>query len=141
MAIRYYQDDTRYSLRERRRISLWLTQVAECEGYDVTEVGVIFCSATRLRQMNVEFLEHDYYTDIITFDDSDLEAGYISGELYIDVDTVGDNARAYNTSKSREMHRVIVHGVLHLCGQGDKTDVDALQMREKENLYLDMLGQ
>ncbi|MFI3302942.1 MAG: rRNA maturation RNase YbeY [Rikenellaceae bacterium] len=139
MAVRYYTDDTNYKFKQRRIISSWLREVARSEGYELVDVGVIFCSGRRLREMNVEFLQHDYFTDIITFDDSDLSAGYISGELYIDVDTVADNARLYDTSPLREMHRVVVHGVLHLCGQGDKNDADALEMRAKEDKYLQLL--
>ncbi len=139
MAVRYYTDDTNYNFKNRRKISAWLTQTALSEGYELTDVGVIFCSGKRLREMNVEFLQHDYFTDIITFDESNLEQGYICGELYIDVDTVRDNAKIYGTSPLTEMHRVVVHGVLHLCGQGDKTEKDALDMRAKENKYLEML--
>ncbi len=136
MAVRYYTDDTKYNLKQRRIISAWLREVAQSEGYTLTDVGVIFCSGRRLREMNVEFLGHDYFTDIITFDESDLDEGYIAGELYIDVDTVLDNARIYESSPLHEMHRVIVHGVLHLCGQGDKNDNDARDMRAKEDKYL-----
>ncbi len=136
MAIRYYTDDTKYNLKQRRILSAWLKQSALSEGFQVGNIGIIFCSERRLREMNVEFLQHDYYTDIITFDDSSLEDGYIAGELYIDVDTVRDNAHIYETSPLKEMHRVLVHGVLHLCGQGDKTEESAQQMRSKEDRCL-----
>lgn len=106
----------------------------------MADLGVIFCSAERLLQMNNEFLQHDYFTDIITFDDSDLEGeGVVSGELYIDVETVADNARLYGATPLREMHRILAHGVLHLCGQGDKSEKDAKEMREKEDRYLALL--
>ncbi len=140
MAVRYYTDDTNYNLKQRRIISTWLKEVAHSEGYKLTDVGVIFCSGRRLREMNIEFLQHDYFTDIITFDESDLDEGYIAGELYIDVDTVSDNAKIYDSSPLREMHRVIVHGVLHLCGQGDKSEQDAKDMRTKEDHYLSLLA-
>ncbi len=136
MAIRYFTDDTPYKFKNRRLINSWLRESAKSEGYEIIEIGVVFCSAKRLRQMNIEFLQHDYYTDIITFDDSTLADGYISGELFIDVDTVADNASVYGTSALNEMHRVILHGVLHLCGQGDKNEQDAKDMRAKENKYL-----
>ena len=87
-------------------------------------------------QMNIDFVGHDYFTDIITFDYSELDEGYISGDIYIDYQTVADNARIYNTTAEREMRRVVVHGVLHLCGQGDKTlDTEAV-MHSKEDKYL-----
>ncbi len=140
MAIRYFTDDTTYKFKNRRLITAWLRESAKSEGYDIMDVGVIFCSAKRLREMNIEFLQHDYFTDIITFDDSSLHDGYIAGELYIDVDTVADNASLYGASPLREMHRVILHGVLHLCGQGDKSDKDAVDMRAKEDKYLARLA-
>ena len=89
--------------------------------------------------MNRRYLGHDYFTDIITFDDSDLEAGIIAGDIYIDVETVADNAARYGSSPLDEMHRVMVHGVLHLCGQGDKTPDAERTMHELEDKYLEAL--
>ncbi len=139
MAISYFQDRCNYRFTGRRLINRWLREVARLEGYKLTEVGVIFCSAERLLEMNREFLQHDYFTDIITFDDSDLEAGFIAGELFIDVETVADNARLYDSTPLREMHRILVHGILHLCGQGDKSPEDSVVMRAKEDRYLSLL--
>ncbi len=139
MAISYHHDQCNYRFTSRRVINRWLRRVAESEGYKLTNLGVIFCSAGRLLEMNREFLGHDYFTDIITFDDSDLEGGVVEGELYIDVDTVEDNARLYATTPLREMHRILAHGVLHLCGQGDKSPADSRQMRDKEEQYLALL--
>lgn len=140
MAISYFHDGCDYRFTQRRIINRWLRDVAVAEGYRLTDLGVIFCSAERLLAMNKEFLQHDYFTDIITFDDSDLEVTRtVAGELYIDVETVADNARLYDTTPLREMHRILVHGVLHLCGQGDKEPSAALEMRRKEELYLALL--
>ena len=101
------------------------------------EVNYIFCSAQRLLEMNRQFLGHDYYTDIITFDYSDLKGeGIIHGDIYIDVETVADNARQYGATRLEEMRRVVVHGVLHLCGQKDKTPRANAQMHHKEDKYL-----
>lgn len=101
------------------------------------EVNYIFCSAQRLLEMNRQFLSHDYYTDIITFDYSDLKGeGIIHGDIYIDVETVADNARQYGATHLEEMRRVVVHGVLHLCGQKDKTPRANAQMHRKEDKYL-----
>ena len=86
--------------------------------------------------MNIDYVGHDYFTDIITFDYSNLEQGYISGDIYIDYQTVTDNARIYNTTAECEMRRVVVHGVLHLCGQGDKTPETEAVMHSKEDKYL-----
>ena len=137
MAIHYHTDDCRYRLPEKRRTSAWLKEVAAAEGYQMGEVNYIFCSAQRLLEMNRQFLGHDYYTDIITFDYSDLKGeGIIHGDIYIDVETVADNARQYEATHLEEMRRVVVHGVLHLCGQKDKTPRANAQMHRKEDKYL-----
>lgn len=137
MAIHYHTDDCRYRLPEKRRTSTWLKEVAAAEGYQMGEVNYIFCSAQRLLEMNRQFLGHDYYTDIITFDYSDLKGeGIIHGDIYIDVETVADNARQYGATRLEEMRRVVVHGVLHLCGQKDKTPRANAQMHRKEDKYL-----
>ena len=137
MAIHYHTDDCRYRLPEKRRTSAWLKEVAAAEGYQMGEVNYIFCSAQRLLEMNRQFLGHDYFTDIITFDYSDLKGeGIIHGDIYIDVETVADNARQYGATRLEEMRRVVVHGVLHLCGQKDKTPRANAQMHRKEDKYL-----
>ncbi len=137
MAVRYYTDDCSYRLPEKRRTAAWLKEVAEAEGYRLGDVNYIFCSAARLLEMNKEFLGHDYFTVIITFDYSDLKgSGVVSGDIFIDVETVADNARIYGATKIQEMRRVVVHGVLHLCGQKDKTPRANAQMHRKEDKYL-----
>ncbi len=137
MAVRYYTDDCSYRLPEKRRTAAWLKEVAEAEGYRLGDVNYIFCSAARLLEMNKEFLGHDYFTDIITFDYSDLKgSGVVSGDIFIDVETVADNARIYGATKIQEMRRVVVHGVLHLSGQKDKTPRANAQMHRKEDKYL-----
>ncbi|MBO5772017.1 MAG: rRNA maturation RNase YbeY [Alistipes sp.] len=139
MDILYFNDDCNYRLRDKRLIRKWLREVAKAEGgYTIEAVNYVFCSAARHRAMNIEFLGHDYYTDIITFDDSRLKERVIAGDIFIDVETVADNARIYGTTARREMLRVIVHGVLHLCGQKDKTPRTEKQMHRKEDKYLAM---
>lgn len=137
MAVKYYTDDCSYRLPEKRRTAAWLREVAEAEGYRLGDVNYIFCSAARLLEMNKEFLGHDYFTDIITFDYSDRKGSrVVSGDIFIDVETVADNARIYGATKLQEMRRVVVHGVLHLCGQKDKTPRANAQMHGKEDKYL-----
>ena len=137
MDILFFTDDCNYRLRDKRLIRSWLRAVADAEGgYHIEAVNYIFCSAARHREMNIEFLGHDYFTDIITFDDSILELGVIAGDIFIDVETVADNARIYGATARHEMLRVIVHGVLHLCGQKDKSPRDERQMHKKEDKYL-----
>ncbi len=134
--ITYNLDRCNYKFADRRKINRWLKESAAAEGYSMGDLNIIFCSAERLLEINREFLSHDYFTDIITFDYSDLSEGYISGELYIDVETVADNAAQYGTAPLCEMHRILVHGVMHLCGQADKSPADAQAMRAKEERYL-----
>lgn len=103
----------------------------------LTDVNYIFCSAERLLEMNRQFLGHDYYTDVITFDYSDRRKNRtVAGDIFIDVETVADNARIYGASRLEEMRRVIVHGLLHLCGQKDKTPRTNAAMHRKEDKYL-----
>ncbi len=135
--VRYYNDQTTYRLREKRKVAAWLKEVACEEGYALGDVTYIFCSSEVHRKMNIDFIGHDYFTDVITFDYSDLKGeGVVSGDIFIDVDTVKDNARIYGATPRREMLRVVVHGLLHLCGQKDKTPRAEKQMHRKEDYYL-----
>jgi len=111
----------------------WLLAVTEEEKKTVSTVNIIFVSDEALLKMNIEHLAHDYYTDIITFDYSDTS---VEGDLYISIDRVQDNALQLQQTYEEELHRVIVHGVLHLIGYGDKTDTEAKTMRSKESYYL-----
>ena len=135
--VRYYNDSTTYRLRDKRKIAAWLKRVAQEEGYSLGDVNYIFCSSEVHRKMNIDFIGHDYFTDIITIDYSDLKGeGVVSGDIFIDGDTVADNARIYGATKRDEMLRVVVHGVLHLCGQKDKTPRAEKQMHRKEDKYI-----
>ena len=136
--VRYYNDSTTYRLREKRKVAAWLKMVAEQEGYTLGDVTYIFCSSEVHRKMNIDFIGHDYFTDIITFDYSELDEGVVSGDIFIDVETVADNARIYGVTARQEMLRVVVHGVLHLCGQKDKDPEDEKEMHRKEDKYLAM---
>lgn len=114
----------------------WYTNVCEVEGKSLGDVSLIFCSDEHLLQMNKEYLDHDYYTDIITFDYT--EGALVSGDLFISVDRVLDNANQFNVAFQDELHRVCVHGLLHLCGYKDKSDSEELLMRSKENQMLEL---
>lgn len=142
MDILFHTDNCSYRLPDKRLVRRWLREVARSEGgYTIEGINYVFCSAERHRAMNIEFLGHDYFTDIITFDDSNLKEGYIAGDIFIDVETVRDNARIYGTTARREMLRVVVHGVLHLCGQKDKTPRTERVMHRKEDKYLALLDE
>ncbi|MDE6778268.1 MAG: rRNA maturation RNase YbeY [Alistipes sp.] len=137
MAVKYYNDSCTYRLPQKRATAEWLRRAAEEEGYVLGDVSYIFCSAERLLEMNRQFLGHDYYTDVITFDYSDRKGTRtVSGDVFIDVETVADNARQYGATTLQEMRRVVVHGLLHLCGQKDKTPRANAQMHRKEDKYL-----
>lgn len=137
MAVRYYNDGCRYVLPHRRLTTAWLRDVAREEGFLLGDVSYVFCSASRLLEMNRQYLGHDYFTDVITFDYSDRKvAREVSGDIFIDVETVADNARQYGATRLGEMRRVVVHGLLHLCGQGDKTPRSNQIMHRKEDKYL-----
>ena len=137
--VRYYNDSTSYRFLQKRAVASWLRQVAQAEGYALGDVTYIFCSSTVHRKMNVDFIGHDYFTDVITFDYSDLKGERIvSGDIFIDVETVTDNARIYGSTAREEMLRVVVHGLLHLCGQKDKTPRAEKQMHRKEDKYLEL---
>ena len=140
--VRYYTDDCAYRLHNKRLIAKWLRAVAEAEGYTLGDITYIFCSSQVHRKMNIDFIGHDYFTDIITFDYSDRKGTrVVSGDIFIDVETVADNARIYGATAREEMLRVVVHGVLHLCGQKDKSPRAEKQMHRKEDKYLALYKQ
>ena len=114
----------------------WLVKVAKLEGKQIHQLQIIFTSDKELLEMNRSFLEHDYYTDIITFP---LNDDPLIAEIYISLERVKDNAATLKVSKKREVMRVMVHGVLHLCGYGDSQPGEKKEMREKENYYLSMM--
>jgi rRNA maturation RNase YbeY len=113
---------------------LWFAKVCSCEHKVLGDLNLILCSDDYLLEINRAHLDHDYYTDIITFDYSD--GGVVSGDLFVSVDRVKDNATSFNVSFLDELHRVCVHGLLHLCGYGDKSPEDESKMRSKEDEML-----
>jgi rRNA maturation RNase YbeY len=135
LAIRFFSDGISFQPEGKRKIAQWLKQVAVGEGKKVGCLCYIFVPDEIIRDINAKYLQHDYFTDIITFDDS--SKGVISGEMYISVDTVKSNAKDYQVDFRNELLRVMVHGVLHLCGHKDKTTVEQQKMRAAETKYLD----
>lgn len=126
-------EDVEFELPDEQKLSDWLQGVAESENKDFVEVSYIFCSDERLREMNVEFLDHDYYTDVITFPYSE---DAVHGDVFISYDRVKDNAQTLSVPFDQELCRVLVHGVLHLAGYLDKTPEAEQLMRQKEDFYL-----
>lgn len=115
----------------------WLSELCKIEGKELGELSIIFCSDEYLLQMNIEHLQHDYYTDIITFDY--CEGDTVLGDLFISVDRVRENSVELGEMFHVELNRVVAHGVLHLLGYGDKSDEEALLMREKELVALGLI--
>jgi probable rRNA maturation factor len=132
--ILFHNADTSYILKNKRIISSWITDTIKEEEKQLEEISYIFCTDDYLLKINQEHLNHDTYTDIITFDYT--ENGIISSEIYISADRVRQNAKNLGVAALDEMHRVIIHGVLHLCGYKDKSDLQSQEMRGKENYYL-----
>lgn len=122
---------TTFTLKNRTILKNWIKRTIERNNKQLGEISYIFCSDEQLLEINKEFLNHDYYTDIITFDYS--EADIVSGDLFISTDRIKDNAKTLNVSYQEELHRVIIHGILHLLGFKDKTDEESQNMRLLEN--------
>lgn len=132
--VSYFFEDTNFKFNRRRQTSQWLKFTAESEIKRIGQVNIIFCSDNYILDINQKYLQHDYFTDIITFDY--CEGKTLSGDLFISVDTVRENAIFYGTEFDDELNRVIVHGLLHLIGYDDHSEEDQKTMRSKENYYL-----
>lgn len=134
--VKYFFEDTDFKFSGRRLNNFWLKSVASVEARVLGSVNIIFCSDDYLLNINKKYLSHDYYTDIITFDY--CEKNILSGDLFISIDSVRDNAGFFNVSFSQELDRVMVHGLLHLIGYDDHMDEDIAVMRSKENCYIEL---
>ena len=132
--ISYFFEDTDFIFKGKTLNNKWLRLVAESEIRKIGNLSIIFCSDNYILDVNQKYLQHDYFTDIITFDYG--EGDKLSGDLFISVDTVRENAIEYGTEFNDELNRVMVHGVLHLIGYDDHCDEDIKEMRAKENYYL-----
>ncbi len=129
--------DIKTSFKNRKLIKAWIQKAIKKEGFKLGELSYNFCSDEELLRVNIEHLNHDFYTDIITFELN--EGKHIIGDIYVSIDRVKDNAKQNQTTYANELMRVLIHGVLHLCGYKDKTKKDAAIMREKEDYYLSLL--
>ena len=122
----------------RLKVRKWLKSVVELEGKKVGDISIVFCSDEYLLKMNNDYLNHDNFTDVITFD-YNVGGSVIYGDIFISIDRVRENANTLKVSFSDELHRIIVHGVLHLLGYPDKSRAERVAMEEKENYYLPLL--
>ncbi len=130
MSIRFASQDIDFELLEAEKVKNWISQVIQLRGKRVGNISYLFCDDEYLLGVNQQYLNHDTYTDIITFDY--VAADLISGDIMISIDRVGENASQFEVPFELELRRVIIHGVLHLLGQGDKSDDEATEMRRQE---------
>ncbi|MCL4147244.1 UNVERIFIED_CONTAM: hypothetical protein GTU68_032076 [Idotea baltica] len=129
--------ETEFLLEDKASISTWISSVILSEGFKEGELNYVFCDDEYLHKLNVEFLDHDTLTDIISFDYT--MGKLVSGDIFISVERVKENAVDFGVAFQDELHRVLVHGILHYCGYKDKTEDDSRVMRSKENHYLSAL--
>ena len=132
--ISYYFEDTDFIFRGKTLNNKWLKLVAESEIRRIGDISIIFCSDNYILDVNQQYLQHDYFTDIITFDYSTRTR--VNGDIFISLDTVQSNAEQVGTTFIHELHRIIIHGLLHLTGQGDKTPETKVEMTAKEDTAL-----
>ena len=137
----FFSEDITFNLRSKLLVKKWLKQVAAENGYTVGDINYIFCSDAYLLDMNKQYLGHDYFTDIITFDNREhTESKKVDGDIFISIDTVRANGEEYGEGFDRELHRVMAHGLLHLTGYDDGTEAEQKQMRQAENAALAALA-
>jgi rRNA maturation RNase YbeY len=137
MPIRFFSEHINFELEKPLTYKEWLTLVITKNEKLVGELNYIFCSDNHLLKINQDHLNHDYYTDIITFDNSE-DPELIEADIYISIDRVTDNSQTLGVSFENELSRVMIHGLLHLFGYGDATEVQKNEMREKENAYISL---
>jgi probable rRNA maturation factor len=132
MAITFFEEDIQFKLSHKNLHKRWLKEIAKVENFVISELNYIFCSDTYLLKINQEYLNHETYTDIITFDNSE-EDQVIEGDIFISIHRVEENAQQEQVLFEEELHRVMSHGLLHLMGYKDKSKEDKIQMRKKED--------
>lgn len=130
MAIHFSVEKEGFRLKEKTKLKAWITSIIKRDDKKVGDIAYMFCGDDQVLEANISYLEHDTYTDIITFDY--VEGDVVSGDILISVDRIKDNARTFGCAFEQELHRVIIHGILHLLGVGDKTDEEAKIMRKRE---------
>jgi rRNA maturation RNase YbeY len=134
-AIQFFEEDISYKLKNKTLVRQWIKDTIAAEGFKLQELTYVFCSDAYLLPMNQQYLDHDTYTDIITFDNSE-EEGQIVGDIFISIERIRENAAKFGVTETQELHRVIIHGALHLLGYTDKTVVTKQKMTQKEDEYL-----
>lgn len=133
----YTTENVKAPKLEKRKTNAWIKLVAEKYDKKIGEIAYIFCDDAKILEVNQTYLQHDYFTDIITFDY--CEGAVLNGDIFISLDTVRANAQEFGVTFENELHRILIHGILHLCGQEDKTPETRLEMTRKENEALQMI--
>lgn len=131
-----FNNEIEFTLENQDNLNDWITQSIEKEQFKLGEINYVFCSDEQLLEKNIEFLNHDTYTDIISFDYT--IGKLISGDIFISIDRVRENSNSFKTSFNDELNRVMIHGILHYCGYKDKSVDDKKLMRSKEDYYLSL---
>lgn len=134
--INFFNEDISFTLKQKTKIKSWIKSAITEEGFELNELNFIFCSDAYLLKINRDFLDHDDYTDVITFDHSETHH-LIAGDIFISMERIKENADSFHVSITDELCRVMIHGTLHLLGYKDKTKAAKLRMTAKENYYLD----
>jgi len=131
----FFNEDIKFKFQGKNNFKTWLNKVVDKEGFKIKDLNYIFCSDEYLHKINVDYLDHDTFTDVITFDNSEDE-NIIEGDIFISVERIEENSQTLNTVFDDELKRVIVHGLLHLCGHGDYSVEDKAEMRRLESEYM-----
>ena len=136
--IQFFTEEIDFNLPDENSVRKWIMDIIQNEGQSLEALTFVFCSDEYLHKMNVEYLDHDTLTDVITFPYSDPPK--IEGDIFISIDRIEENAKTFEVPFLKELHRVIIHGVYHLCGYGDKSPEEEKLMREKEEFALNLKG-
>jgi len=136
-SINFFEEDILFKLKNKTKVKQWIKSTIEAEGYSLKELNYIFCSDQYLLQINQQYLDHDTFTDIVTFDNSEKK-GVIEGDIFISIDRIRENAIKFNSGEVNELHRVIIHGALHLLGYQDKKAESKKIMTGREDHYLSL---
>jgi rRNA maturation RNase YbeY len=139
MSIHFFTEDIKYSIKDKNTLKKWLKEAIKAHHYQLQELNVILCSDNYLYEMNIKYLDHDTLTDVITFDNSDSKQT-IEGDIFISLDRIKENAQNLSVSLENELHRVMMHGTLHLLGFKDKTPQEQETMRKMEDFWLEKLA-